>query len=64
MSQVRKTDIMTTTIIPKYPFFCNGISTKNAVQIMKLSLRFAAVADQAVAVDELLREPERVLAGP
>ena len=57
-----KTDIMTTIIIPKYPFFCNGISTKNAVQIMKLSLRFAAVANQAVAVDKLLRELERVLA--
>ncbi len=32
---------MTTIIIPKRSSFCNGNSTKNAMQIMNLSLRFA-----------------------
>ena len=41
-SQARKTDIMTTIIIPKHSSFCNGNSTKNAMQIMNLSLRFAS----------------------
>ena len=40
-SQARKAEIMTTIIIPKHPSFCNGNSTKNTMQIMNLSLRFA-----------------------